>query len=512
MKEIIKKISENGRERLPYKKILIIDIILFIISLLPILYCGMFDYATGDDLLYGTPVRAVIRNGGSFADILKAACKSVADEYLQFQGTWATGFLWRFEPSILGERFYIVTPLIALFSLCGGLAYLTNELLRHWCGLPKSVCSVCYLLVCFFLIQYMPTSKAGLYWYTGMLQYTFPFGLVLFATAWILRYFSTGKKKYYIYTLLVMTYMGGSGYPEIVLSFMILATMVLTGIVYFHDKKAVLLILPLLILTVGFAVSAMAPGNKYRGGSDFGFSIERILITLAQCLYSGVVKGVAFVINVRPMVFLIILVFIITLENLDPGRSRLSFHHPVVTTLLCYLTFCAVFAPEIYAGDDVKAGISGGVYNSYYFVFVSIVMFLTIYLAGSIKIIHPESERAAAVVRQPLMLLIVIICVVFFSHLIGNTVDYKCVKFICSGQLQDFEDQMQERLIILKDDSIKNVILPEMNNEQGPLMHMALTADPNSYTNEVTKNFYNKTSVIAIPRTEYEMKYGSGMK
>ena len=69
---------------------------------------------------------------------------------------------------------------------------------------------------------------------------------------------------------------------------------------------------------------------------------------------------------------------------------------------------------------------------------------------------------------------------------------------------------MQERLSILHDPSIKEVVLPEMNDQQGPFMHMPLTSDPKSYTNYATARFYGKDSVIAVPREEYEALQESG--
>ena len=102
----------------------------------------------------------------------------------------------------------------------------------------------------------------------------------------------------------------------------------------------------------------------------------------------------------------------------------------------------------------------------------------------------------------------VLICMLFGNFLIGNMAGYVCFDFIKSGQLRDFEYQMQERLKILNDPEITDIILPEMNGEQGPFMHMALLADPEAYTNEATAKFYGKRSVIAIPRDEYYELYG----
>jgi hypothetical protein len=59
----------------------------------------------------------------------------------------------------------------------------------------------------------------------------------------------------------------------------------------------------------------------------------------------------------------------------------------------------------------------------------------------------------------------------------------------------------------LEDDTIKDVVVTEMNDEQGPLMHMPLTSDPEKYTNYATGLYYEKDSVVAVPRDEWNSNY-----
>ena len=106
-------------------------------------------------------------------------------------------------------------------------------------------------------------------------------------------------------------------------------------------------------------------------------------------------------------------------------------------------------------------------------------------------------------------LAVIIFCLLFSKHIIGRTTAYVCYEFAQSGKLATFEFQMQERLAILENSEIKEVYLPEMNDQQGPFMHMALTSDPNNFTNWATKIYYDKESVIALPRDEYYEKYGN---
>ena len=70
---------------------------------------------------------------------------------------------------------------------------------------------------------------------------------------------------------------------------------------------------------------------------------------------------------------------------------------------------------------------------------------------------------------------------------------------------------MQERLRILENEEITDAVVPEMNSEQGPFMHMSLLADPDAFTNHATALYYGKESVIAVPRDFFYEQYAEEM-
>lgn len=79
--------------------------------------------------------------------------------------------------------------------------------------------------------------------------------------------------------------------------------------------------------------------------------------------------------------------------------------------------------------------------------------------------------------------------------------------YITSGQASDYKWQMDLQTSLLETDET-DVVLPFINDDQGPLMQMPVTGDADAYTNYTTADFYQKNSVIAIPRTEWKELYG----
>jgi hypothetical protein len=490
--------------------------LLFLVTLIPVFWVSIHDYATGDDLGYGALVHRALVQHASIGAFFNAFAETFKAQYFGWGGTWSSTVLWILEPSIWGEKFYIITPFIALLSLFIGIYFILKEILGVRFGLKKEAISIIVCFTVFMIVQYMPYTKGGIFWFPGMAQYTLAYGFSLLSICWILCWLRTKEKKYFTLSCLAMTYLGGAGYPEAVFVFLSYAVIFLLVIIH-KDKEhlcnAGLLLIPIAFETVGVIVSAAAPGNKIRGGSGFGFSIGRVVNAVIFAFFHGTINVFQFCIHVRPMILLFAAVILISYKCFKVEKCRISMNHPFIAAVSLFLIYCSSYAPEGYV-KTAEAGFSGGMYDSYFYFFVLLSVILLSYLTCGFKLYligrHNSKNNSKTIDRLLIyfMLFSLVFCIAFGKHLIGNSLDYTCINYIRSGQMADFELQMQERLAILEDTSISDAVVPEMNPEQGPLMHMALLSDPNAYTNKNTELFYGKTSVIAIPREEYLRIYG----
>ncbi len=500
-------------KKLSYNKIAVAMVILFFVSLLPIFYCSFFDYATGDDLWEGAVVYGVLKNNGTIKDVCVEICNWVKTEYVGWAGNWSSIVLWSLEPSVWGEKAYCITPWISLVALCGGSIYFIFHFLKKYFAGSFAFLIITSIIVCFFSVHYMPFIRGGIFWYTGMINYVFPYGLCLASFVWIDKFLELNKNRYLIFSSLFFAYLGGAGYIPIVLAFEVIFFFIVFNL-FSYDKKrkarALWLLLPFVLLGIGFIISAISPGNAVRGGEEYYFSIMRIFATVWECIRKGFFGGINWFISVRPLFLAVPLLGIVTWEQIDVEKVACKLKYPVFVMIFLFLISCSVYAPEIYS----KSEVSGGVPDTIYFVFILAYVFSVIYFTCYIKktALKKGWKITSSGVIEKLRICIVvgefIFCIAAGRHLIGNMAGYVCIDFIRSGQLRDFECQMQERLEILHDPEITNVVLPEMNSEQGPFMHMALLADPNGYANVCTARFYGKESVVAIPRTEYYELYG----
>ena len=232
-------------------------------------------------------------------------------------------------------------------------------------------------------------------------------------------------------------------------------------------------------------------------------------------------------------------------DQLTPGvcgvkglpRLRAFLRHPVTVAVLCFLIAAGVYAPEVYSAVDV----SGGVPDTEYFVTLVMLVVALSYAGCALRrradraahragsATRQQDDQAGSATRQQeayacsaarqqvayagfatrqhvLNMLMffgaLVLCAIFGKHLIGGSVDYTCYTFWKSGQLSDYTRQMEEKLSILQNDDTGDVLVPEMNNEQGPFMCMAEIGDPDNFNNVSSAAFYGKRSVTAVPRQE----------
>ena len=569
MKKIIKWYNTLSDALTP-RVIAVILCGILILSLLPILYCSFFVRATGDDLAYSAALHRVMIHGGSFADALEAIRRQVVQSWYGYQGTWSSIILFQLQPGIWGDAVYAITPWISLGMIAAGTwCFLREALCRNGGFRPAYALSIFSILL-FCSIQYIPKIRGGIFWYTSVAHYCIPYGVALLCVSSAMAFLRTGRWRSLVGASIGCAYLGGAGYPPIVLAACLLFFLILTAIflpeslqttaqkqkikertgqsqhhciggaddaVSAVRKRGFLLLIPFLLLSAGFIVSAIAPGNKVRGGEGFGFSVGRVLSTLRDAFADGLKAGPYYLLHGRvlPLCFLLIAILTFSEDERDKWTKHTGSDvtvHAVAKTcfsirdllaILCaFLTLCMVRAPRIYAA----VGVSGGVPDTEYFTFLLMTCLMEIAAVLYLKdVVHrrhsTERERAQCGngpegagrsagevrffrrVRTPFLLAALLFCLVFSRHLIGQTADYLCVNFITSGQLRDYRTQMQEWLDILHDPTIRDAKLPAMNSEQGPYMIMVpLPADNPGFSNYAYEQYFEKDSVVSVPRED----------
>lgn len=494
MKNMVRLIQKN--------KWAIITILLFIFSILPILYLAPYDFASGDDLGYGTRTHLAWLSSHSMIELCRAIGNTVKQYYYGWQGTWFSVAMFSLQPEVFSPNSYFIVPYIMLMIIVLATAALLYEIFINILKQSKQLFVVVTAIFLIILIQFIPYTTSSIFWYNGAAHYTIPYGIALFSIVYSIRYIRLEKKGYLIATSVLMTLLGGCNYLAALLVPLVYMLLFYIGIEK-KDKKTKFLLIPLSLEMIGLIISFLAPGNKVRGGDTINPSVTRLaMIVLAS--YKEGIKNVGTYCIEKPVCIVLLLflgLIMLQISIFKEKEDNLEYSHPILFVLYMFSVYCAMYAPGLYAGTEL----SGGVPNTIFVVFIltsfsSMVYILNWFLKryrkriiGNIK--FKTVNRCVCGVVVLLMMLIVLVG----RGTIRNTTFFKCVTYITSGQASDYKRQMEEQHRILLDNSIVDAELPEINNEQGPLMHMPVTDNVNAFTNRVTKEFYGKNSVISVP-------------
>lgn len=480
------------------KKIAIFTGIVFLISLIPILYLSGYVHATGDDYGYGARTHQMWLSTHSVWQVLKAAGQTVQHYWIGWQGTWFTIFLMSLQPEVFWDNGYWIVPWIMLALTIFSTLYLTEYVMVQKLRLPKATWISCTLILLLAMIQYFPSTKSGIFWYNGTAHYIIPYSMALVAIRCCWSFADRKRKKDWIAAFICMALLGGASYLAPLLVLIAVAYLILCE---WKTKKHVFyLCIPVAAELAGLIVSYLAPGNKSRGGEDFGIHGLLIVKTILECFVDGT-KQIFLYLFKTPFILLCLVVIAVLLVNaFQKVRPTFEFPYPVIVAVAMFCMYCAMYAPGVYAGVEL----SGGVPNTIYQVFLMTVFITVIYTVGWMNHHFCKDEKMGKIKKAVCggLLMLALFLILVEKGTLKSSTSYQCYNYIVSGQADDYKAQMEERLSLLKNPELKNVELPAMNSDQGPLMHMEVMEDPKEWTNTVVKQFFGKESVIEVPRSE----------
>ena len=116
--------AKMSQIKLSFKKLYIIALFVFIISLIPLLAISFFNFPSADDFTYTANVHNALITDGLIG-LISAVLENVKEYYFSWQGTFSAIALMSLQPSVFSVSFYFITTFILLgfliwgtFSLC----------------------------------------------------------------------------------------------------------------------------------------------------------------------------------------------------------------------------------------------------------------------------------------------------------------------------------------------------------------------------------------------------------
>jgi len=504
---MFKKIYMKCCEILSMKNIFWLVLALAIVLVLPVLGCSFVNRASGDDFTYAVYTREAWVNTHSLIEVLKAACRRVQVSYEKWQGTWFTLFLFTLQPEIFSTKAYVGVTFFMLFIWYGSTFLLYREIFKEKIQLDKYSTWLIILLFMILNISFIPGTKSSLYWYNGCAHYMIPFTMCQVVAYWFLKWGKDYRIGYLLAITVLMTLLGGANYQAALLGLIIACYYGIANWAMKKDGRVLGILLPIFSEVAGLLISVMAPGNKNRGGEEFGFSIAKIVEVIGMCFIKSAKECVMYM-QMQPLIFVgLVVIFIVLVEAFSKRKKGEKIKYPIFGVVAMYCMYSAMQAPELYANVEV----SQGVRNTNFQVFMIFALYVVIVLAERVESglrkhrINIWNNLHNIVIIPALCLCMILI--IFCRSNIKLSTSWICFEYISSGQAADYKWQMEQFTELMTQEGVDDVVIPFINGTQGPLMHMPATEDPSKWTNTVIKNYYGKNSVVAMPRSEWEEKY-----
>lgn len=201
-------------------------IIVFVLSLIPLLLISKYAHSSADDYAYGLLTAQAWMKTHSVFETLLSAGQQAQTSYATWQGTLSATFLMALQPAAFGEKYYILTPIILMFSyMIATLLFLKVLLVNYMKADQYNFASISFLIL-ILSIQFMYSPVEGFFWYNGGIYYTFFYSLSLILFSLILLYLKSknlfAKILYLFFSMILGLFIGAGNYTTALTTALIL--------------------------------------------------------------------------------------------------------------------------------------------------------------------------------------------------------------------------------------------------------------------------------------------------
>lgn len=498
-------------------------IVIYVLSLIPVLVIGKYDYPSADDFSMGLGTRLVYEATGS----LFAVAGKILSETVRYYRTWIGYFtsclFTTVSPATFGEAWYALTPAVILLALHVGVAVFFYALMEKALGMNRYVRRCMTVLALFLMVQRMPEGSLrveAFYWYSGAGNYTLTFSAgLLYLAFYVLSVCGVRRKNRSLFLILacIMGFLAGGGNYLSALSFAVVSVLFAVYLVKMKTRQGennrmgrlcvIGRLLPAAFYLCGFAVSCLSPGNRIRGGEAEGYgALKSILLSLYYTLSYPLNQWMNWAV-----LLILALVGVISWMGFAEKTTcsgaqavPLRFAAPFPAAVLAYGIVSCVVTPALYAQGNMDAG---RIQSTFWLHAVLVLLLLEWYLVGGLYRRFSKEQNvstasclrngAAGFVRAILLFFIV------FSLLAvkGNPDFYtgtSAVSELLDGSAAQYGRENEERLRILKNPREQDAVLPRYTVQPNLLYFEDVSEDPGDWINQKMSEYYGKNSIRGV--------------
>ena len=494
--EKTERIGEKCKKWITPKRLSIFLTIVYVGSLIPLLWIGYYNYPSADDYSIGSNCRQVWVTTHSVLATVWAGIVRSAEDWLNWMGYFTSNFLMAIPPNTFGERAYVLTCWIMTGMLSLSTIFLLRTAFVKVFKADKHVSNCVIMLMLFVTVQCMVGRVEAFYWYSGAANYLLVHSFCMFFYGLLISaVYDTGKKR--IFDLAVSSVLGflvGGGNQMTALNGAIVLLIVigfLTAQKKWGEYKGH--IIPIGLFYCGFILNVAAPGNWVRAEQASGMNpLKAVLISFYYCFdyclgeWSG-----------WPVLLLVLA--LIPLFFHMTGTTKFRFRYPIIVVLFGFCLVSAMMTPPLFAVGNMEAA------RLQALTFAMYILVLTLcvgYVTGWIRKKMEKSEKQSKNSFSANEIWCILCCLLVFTFASLITVIPEPHYFTFSSALTDlangsakaYGDALEERMEIYHSGE-KNVVVEPLPTQPQLIFFSDIKEDPEDWENRGLCRFYGLDSV-----------------
>ena len=518
-------------------------IVIYALSLIPVLIIGKYDYPSADDFSMGLGTRLVYEATGSLFAVAGKILSETARYYRTWIGYFTSCLFTTVSPATFGEAWYALTPAVILLALHVGVVVFFYALMEKALGMNRYVRRCMTVLTLFLMVQRMPEGSLrveAFYWYSGAGNYTLTFSAgLLYLAFYVLSVCGVRSKNRSLFLVLacIMGFLAGGGNYLSALSFAVVSVLFAVYLVKRKTRQGensrmgrlcvIGNFLPAAFYLCGFAVSCLSPGNRIRGGEAEGYgALKSILLslyyTLSYPLNQWMNWAVLLILALAGVIFWMGFAEIeFSGANAKAGGTA-SLYGPFPAAVLAYGIVSCVVTPALYAQGNMDAG---RIQSTFWLHAVLVLLLLEWYLVGGLYRRFSKQQNASAVSclqnvstasglqnasAAPCLQngaggfarAILLFFLVFSLLAVKGNPDFytgtSAVSELLDGSAAQYGRENEERLRILKNPREQDAVLPRYTVQPNLLYFEDVSENPDDWINQKMSEYYGKNSIRGI--------------
>lgn len=510
-------------------------IVIYVLSLIPVLVIGKYDYPSADDFSMGLGTRLVYEATGSLFAVAGKILSETARYYRTWIGYFTSCLFTTVSPATFGEAWYALTPAVILLALHIGVAVFFYALMEKALGMNRYVRRCMTVLALFLMVQRMPEGSLrveAFYWYSGAGNYTLTFSAgLLYLAFYVLSVCGVRSKNRSLFLVLacIMGFLAGGGNYLSALSFAVVSVLFAVYLVNMKTRQGensrmgmpgksglsdrsgggcrIGRLLPAALYLCGFAVSCLSPGNRIRGGEAEGYgALKSILLslyyTLSYPLNQWMNWAVLLILALAGVIFWMGFAEKTTCSGAQAVQLR--FAAPFPAAVLAYGIVSCVVTSALYAQGNMDAG---RIQSTFWLHAVLVLLLLEWYLVGGLyrRFSKEQNASAASCLRNGaggFVRAILLFFIVFSLLAVKGNPDFytgtSAVSELLDGSAAQYGRENEERLRILKNSEEQDTVLPRYTVQPNLLYFEDVSEDPDDWINQKMSEYYGKNSIRGI--------------